>query len=331
MNEHAAPPAAAPPAAGPGPPPRRGRPRSPPRGPVAGGRGRWALASLRVLLRMTWIETKLLVREPVTLVFSFAFPVLVLVLLGGIFGGQRMDGGDYAGLKMMDWYVPGYIALVIAAIGTVSIPVHVSTYRERGVLRRFRASGVSEWILLGSQFLVGLGTCLVGGLVIGMLGVFAYGAVAPVDPAGVALGFVVAVFAFSAIGVLIASLAPTARAAQGVGLLIWFIMMFVSGTSAPPDILPDWMLALGKSLPLYHTVVALVDPWNGYGVNLLHVVIVGGIGVATTLDGGRPLPLGVGARRSRACLSADRPQSRSRTSYRRWVTTCVSALRAALP
>jgi ABC-2 type transport system permease protein len=252
-------------------------------GPVAAGRGPWALASLRVLLRMTWVEAKLLVREPVTLVFSFAFPVLVLVLLGGIFGGQRMDSGDYAGLKMMDWYVPGYIALVIAAIGTVSIPVHVSTYRERGVLRRFRASGVSEWVLLGSQFLVGLGTCLIGGLVIGVLGVFAYGAVAPVDPAGVALGFVVAVFAFSAIGVLIASLAPTARAAQGVGLLIWFIMMFVSGTSAPPDILPDWMLALGKSLPLYHTVVALVDPWNGFGLNLLRVVIVGGIGLATTL------------------------------------------------
>jgi ABC-2 type transport system permease protein len=251
-------------------------------GPLA-GRGRWALASLTVLLRMTWIEAKLLVREPVTLVFSFAFPVLVLVLLGGIFGGQRMDSGDYAGLKMMDWYVPGYIALVIAAIGTVSIPVHLSTYRERGVLRRFRASGVSEWILLGSQFLVGLGTCLVGGLVIGLLGVFAYGAAAPVAPAGVALSFVVAVFAFSAIGVLIASLSLTARAAQGVGLLIWFIMMFVSGTSAPPDVLPDWMLALGKSLPLYHTVVALVDPWNGYGVNLVRVIIVGGIGVATTL------------------------------------------------
>ena len=38
---------------------------------------------------MTWIEIKLLAREPVTLVFSFAFPILVLVLLGGIFGDER--------------------------------------------------------------------------------------------------------------------------------------------------------------------------------------------------------------------------------------------------
>jgi ABC-2 type transport system permease protein len=250
---------------------------------TAARRGSWAATFVKVLLRMTWIEIKLLVREPVTLVFSFAFPVLVLVLLGGIFGGQHMDRGAYAGLKMMDWYVPGYIGLVIASIGTVSLPVHLSTYRERGVLRRFRASGMSEWVLLGSQFLVGVGICLVGGLVIGVLGVFAYGVVAPASVGGVAIAFVVAVFAFSALGVLIASLAPTARAAQGVGLLIWFIMMFISGTSAPLDLLPAWMLALGKALPLYHVVISLVDPWNGFGVSLLQLTIVGGIGVATAL------------------------------------------------
>jgi ABC-2 type transport system permease protein len=245
--------------------------------------GSWTLTFVKVLLRMTWIEIKLLIREPVTLVFSFAFPVLVLVLLGGIFGGQHMDSGAYAGLKMMDWYVPSYIGLVIASIGTVSLPVHLSTYRERGVLRRFRASGMSEWALLGSQFLVGVGTCLVGALAISVLGIFAYGVVVPVSIGGVTVAFVVAVFAFSALGVLIASLAPTARAAQGVGLLIWFIMMFISGTSAPLSDLPAWMLALGKALPLYHVVVSLVDPWNGYGASLLQMTIVGGIGLATTL------------------------------------------------
>ncbi len=232
---------------------------------------------------MTWVEIKLLAREPVTLVFSFAFPVLVLVLLGGIFGGRPMELGGYAGLKMMDWYVPAYIGLVVASIGTVSLPVHLSTYRERGVLRRFRASGVSEWALLGSQFLVGVGICLVGGALIAVLGLTAYGVRAPQSIAGLLASFVVAVFAFSALGVLIASLAPTARAAQGVGLLVWFIMMFISGTSAPLDQLPAWMVALGKALPLYHVVISLVDPWNGFGVNLVQLAIVGGIGVATAL------------------------------------------------
>ena len=201
---------------------------------------RWRSERVKVLLKLTWIEIKLLAREPVTLLFSFAFPVLVLVLLGGIFGSEHMKQGAYQGVKMMDWYVPAFIGLVIASIGTISLPVHLSSYRERGVLRRFRASGVSEAALLGSQLLVSLGRrARRARSTIAVLGMAAYGADPASSPAGVALAYVVGVFCFSGIGVLLASLAPTARAAQSVGLLLWFVMLFVSGTSAPLDLLPE--------------------------------------------------------------------------------------------
>jgi len=238
---------------------------------------------VRVLLKLTWIEIKLLAREPVTLLFSFAFPVLVLVLLGGIFGDQHMKMGAYKSVKMMNWYVPSYIALVIASIGTISLPVHLSSYRERGVLRRFRASGVSEAALLGSQLLVSLGVALVGALTITILGGLAYGARLPASPAEVALAYVVGVFCFAAVGVLLASLAPTARAAQSGGLLLWFVMLFVSGTSAPLDLLPSWMVDIGKAMPLYHSVLAVVDPWIGRGTNWTQLAIVATVGVVATL------------------------------------------------
>ena len=238
---------------------------------------------MRVLLKLTWIEIKLLAREPVTLLFSFAFPVLVLVLLGGIFGDQHMKMGAYKSVKMMNWYVPSYIALVIASIGTISLPVHLSSYRERGVLRRFRASGVSEAALLGSQLLVSLGVALVGALTITILGGLAYGARLPASPAEVALAYVVGVFCFAAVGVLLASLAPTARAAQSGGLLLWFVMLFVSGTSAPLDLLPSWMVDIGKALPLYHSVLAVVDPWIGRGANWTQLAIVATVGAVATL------------------------------------------------
>jgi ABC-2 type transport system permease protein len=241
---------------------------------------------MRVLLKLTWIEIKLLAREPVTLLFSFAFPVLVLVLLGGIFGDETMRHGAYRGIRMMDWYVPSYIALVIAAVGTISLPVHISSYRERGVLRRFRASGVSERALLGSQLLVSLGVAFVGALTISVLGVVVYNARVPAAPTEVALAYVVAVFCFAGVGVLLASLAPTARAAQSVGLLLWFVMLFVSGTSAPLDLLPAWMLRVGKALPLYHAVLTMVDPWVGRGSNwaqLLMVALGGGVAALVSL------------------------------------------------
>jgi len=236
-----------------------------------------------IVFKMTWIEFKLLSREPVTLVFSFAFPILVLVLLGGIFGDQTMERGAYQGVKMMDWYVPSFIALVIASIGTISLPVHLSSYRERGVLRRFRASGVSEAALLGSQLLVSLGVAFVGAVTISLLGIVVYGVQMAAAPAEVALAAVVSTFCFAGIGTLLASLAPTARAAQSAGLMLWFVMLFVSGTSAPLDLLPSWMVSLGKALPLYHSVLAMVDPWIGRGTNWTQLAIVAGIGLVATL------------------------------------------------
>ena len=114
-------------------------------------------------------------------------------------------------------------------------------------------------------------------------GLVTYGPSPASAPAGVALAYVVGVFCFAGIGMLLASLAPTARAAQSVGLLLWFIMLFVSGTSAPLDLLPNWMVDIGKALPLYHLVIALVDPWIGRGVNWMQLGIVALVGLVTTL------------------------------------------------
>jgi ABC-2 type transport system permease protein len=235
---------------------------------------------LLVLLRMTWVEIKLLAREPVTLIFSFAFPVLLLVMLGGVFGSHAVQGGEFAGLKQMQWYVPSYIALVTASIGTISVPVHLATYRERGVLRRYRASGVSEWVLLGSQILVGLVVALAGALVVGILGTTLYDVSPPADYSLVALVFVAGVVVFSTLGMLLTALASTARAAQGVGLMLWLVMMLLSGTASPLDILPGWMLTIGLAWPLYQVVIAIESAWNGRGVNAPQLLWLGAAAAA---------------------------------------------------
>lgn len=230
------------------------------------------------LLKLAWVEIKLLTREPLTLMFSFALPLLVLLVLGGIFGNQRIAHGQFHQVLTMQFYVPGYIGLVVAPIGTISLPVHLASYREHGVLRRFRASGVPEWMVLGAQFVVSVGIATIGGLLIYALGALVYGVGPPKHVGPLLLAFIVGVFAFSAIGVLLAGVLPTARAAQAAGLLLWFTMMFVSGTAGPLDLLPGWLLLIGKALPLYHLVFALEGPWNQTGTNaqqLLTAVVVG--------------------------------------------------------
>ena len=72
---------------------------------------------------------------------------------------------------------------------------------------------------------------------------------------------------------------PQARAAQGIGLILFFVMMFLSGTAPPVEVMSDVMLGIGKALPLYHAALALQDAWNGLGVNWLEVGILGAVTV----------------------------------------------------
>jgi len=72
---------------------------------------------MKMLLRLTWVEIKLLAREPLTLIFTFGLPLLILLVLGGIFRTSDVLEDVLVGREPIDWYVPAYMGLVTASIG----------------------------------------------------------------------------------------------------------------------------------------------------------------------------------------------------------------------
>ena len=226
--------------------------------------------------RMAWLEVKLLVREPITLIFTFAFPLLVLAVLGQVFGNtpDPEQPEVFRGVGPMDYYLPGYIGLSIAAIGLIALPVHLASYRERGVLKRYRASGLSAGLVVGSQAAVGALAAIVGAALLTIVGFLGYDVHIPESVGGVLLGFAASVVCFGAIGVLLGAVLPSARAAQGLGLMLFFAMMFLSGTDGPREILGDVMRGIGEAFPLTHSFIVMQDPWIGFGMNLGRLAIV---------------------------------------------------------
>src|ERR1700685_2129437 len=104
--------------------------------------------------RLVRTELKLMVREPLTLVFVCAFPVLTMLIIGGAFGTAPDAAFDW--VNPSHWYVASYLTVVIAATGLIMLPVHLASYRERGVLRRFAAAGFPRWSFALAQLVVGL-------------------------------------------------------------------------------------------------------------------------------------------------------------------------------
>src|ERR1700731_720924 len=109
--------------------------------------------------RLVRAEVKLMTRDPLVLTFVFAFPVITMLIIGGAFGTRPDPAFD--GVNPSHWYVASYLTVVIAATGLVMLPVHLASYRERGVLRRFAAAGFPRWSFAVAQLIVGLMTTAV--------------------------------------------------------------------------------------------------------------------------------------------------------------------------
>jgi ABC-2 type transport system permease protein len=230
---------------------------------------------MKTLAKLLWVEVKLFVREPIAVVFAFAFPLVVLLVLAGVFGSE--PDADFGGVAGIDYYVPGYLAVVIASVGLIGLPVHLASLRERGVLRRLRASSVSITGVFAAQTAVHVAMAVLGGAVLVAAASFVYDVHAPSSVAGVALGFAVGALSFVALGLLLGSLAPTARAAQAIGLVLFLPMWLLSGAGPPRGVMTEAMRQLSDVLPLTRVVTAIQQPWLGTGSNLPELVALSGL------------------------------------------------------
>lgn len=220
---------------------------------------------MRALRTLIWTELKLFLREPITVIFTLALPLMVLYILGGVFGNET-GGGDgefvvYRGFGATDWYTPAYVALAVAGFALIAVPSHMVEYRETGVLRRLRASGLPRTVFLTSQLAIGV---LVSTVAAGLLLVAAFlftDVGAPLDWPGFGAAYLLGAPAIVVFGVMLGTILPTARAAQSVGLLLWFVLLFLSGSGPPPEVLPSSLATLGDWLPLTPIIQLLQEPW----------------------------------------------------------------------
>jgi ABC-2 type transport system permease protein len=224
------------------------------------------------LLKMTWVEAKLFLREPVTVLFTFALPLMILYVLGGVFGNEANPGSEgdmvvYGGYGPTNWYTPAYVGLAIASVAMIGVPAHLAEYRERGVLRRFRASSVARSMFLSSQLIVAVLISTIGSV---LLLALAFPTTEVEGPESAVL--FLAAFLLGAI--------CFARAAQSAGLLLWFLFMFVSGAGPPPEVLPGSLNTVGEYAPLTPVIRMLQEPWlsgewaTGYSVAVLAIGVV---------------------------------------------------------
>lgn len=241
---------------------------------------------MRGFLALTRAELRLFRREPFSIVFVLAFPLMMMMLLSAVFGNDEADAYDvengmlvWRGVTPANYYTAASVAVIIAALGVMTLPINLTSYRELGILRRFRASSISAPTLFGAQLTVALVTFVSGTIVMGLVAWLAYDTMLPEDPIGVVFALLLGTLTFGAIGLLLATLVRGSRAAQGLGLLLFFALWLISGTAPPRAVLPTGLRDFGGLLPLSHLVTAIQDPWFGFGWSPTDLVALAGYAI----------------------------------------------------
>ena len=231
--------------------------------------------------RLLATELRLLTRDTMTLTFVLGFPIISMLIIGGVFGTEPDE--DFP-VNPSHWYVASYFTVVIGATGLIMMPVHIASYRELGVLRRFAASGFPRWSFATAELALGLAAIAVAGPLLLAVAAPVYGLPDIDAPIRVAAGIIVAAVAFVSIGVLLGSVLPSARAAQAIGLMLFFPSFLLGVGGPPPSVMAEPLREIAEKLPLALATDAIREPWLGIGTGTGPLLAVTAIAlVASTL------------------------------------------------
>jgi len=219
---------------------------------------------LRGLWKLTWIEIKIFLREPLGAIGTIVVPVLVFLVVGRIIGG-RVAPATLAANTFINVGLPVLTAILIVISAVLSLVTIISIYREGGILKRLRATPLRPQTILTAHVIVKLilTAATLALMVLAGKRYYPVGVHAPLFSFTIAL--LISTWSILSIGFVIASIVPTARFAQPIGAIIMYPMIGFSGLFVPIAALPPAMHVLARVLPLSYAVALLQGIWNGDG------------------------------------------------------------------
>jgi ABC-2 type transport system permease protein len=217
---------------------------------------------LRGLWKLTWIEIKVFMREPLGAFGTVGFPVLVFLVIGRV-AGRNLPAPSLAASSFLRVGLPVLAALLIAISSVISLITIVSIYREGGILKRLRATPLRPQTILTAHVIVKLALTAATLALMVLAGKRYYPTGIQVPWFGFTIALLISTLSILSIGFLIASIVPTARFAQPIGAAILYPMIAVSGLFTPINSMSPPVQAVARLLPMTYAVSLLEGIWRG--------------------------------------------------------------------
>src|SRR5262245_3540561 len=216
---------------------------------------------MRALLKLTWLEIRIFMREPLGLVAAIGVPVAMFLVLGRSVSPGTANSARATRFLAQD--LPLFVSIFISINAALSLVAVISIYREGGILKRLRATPLTPAVILVAHVLVKLVFTGASLALLVLAGRRFYPVTLHPHVASFALAVAATTVTILCMGFVVASIVPTARFAQLIGSMVFYPMIAVSGMFAPLASLPRPWVMLGDVLPMSHAVALLRGAWVG--------------------------------------------------------------------
>jgi ABC-2 type transport system permease protein len=256
---------------------------------------------IRMALHLSGYDLRAFARNRQSQFFALALPVLFLVIFASVFGGSGNTTAVAGGpISTSVYYVPGIIALGVIAACFGNLAASVTAQRERGVLKRRRATPVPAAAVIAGRVLIAVAVAVVMAAALLGIGWAAYDAHVPGrTAAALAVTVVIGAACFCCLGYALTSLIRNEDAALPAAMAITLPLYFISGVFVPVPVLPHWLADAGEIFPVRHLANALLAAYNPHttgpgfaGPDLLILTAWGAAGLLVAVRTFSWLPLG---------------------------------------
>jgi ABC-2 type transport system permease protein len=232
-------------------------------------------------------DQKVFWRNPASVFFTVAFPVILLLIFATVFGEQTVDVAG--GVETTTYYVPAIITLSVISATMQSLAMSLVIAREDGRLKRGRGTPMPAWVFIAGRVGNSIVVAVLMLALIAAIGRLAYGVEIPWDrlPA-ILVTLVVGAAAFCCLGIALTAAIPSQDAAAPIVNALLLPLYFLSGVFIPDDQLPSGVIHFADAFPVRHFFEALFNAYvpaaaGGSGVEWGNLAAVAAWGAAGLL------------------------------------------------
>lgn len=222
-------------------------------------------------------ELKLNIRNMNMVIFAVIMPVVVLIILGFIYGTKpAYEGAEYTFIGQS---FGALCTISICAGGLMGLPLVISEYRERKILKRFKVTPVTPLKLLLVEFSIYVVYCIVSMLTLIAVSALFWHVRITGSVTAFLCSYILTIVSTLSIGLMVGGVAKNSKSASVIASLLYFPMLVFSGATLPLEVMPVFLQKIVSFFPLTQGIMLMKTAFLGLPDEnvCLHVLVMAAV------------------------------------------------------